>query len=147
MTATIRDLTVEDEPRWRALWAGYLDFYGKADLDPAVTENTWAMVSDERDDVFALVADGEAGVVGFVNCVVHPNTWVNAPICYLEDLFVDDKARGQGAGRALIDAVVDRARANGWGRVYWRTHEDNRARTLYDRVTPPADWVVYEIEL
>jgi GNAT superfamily N-acetyltransferase len=51
----------------------------------------------------------------------------------LEDLFVDETIRGQGIGRALIDAVLDEAKKRGCSRVYWNTDETNQtARKLYD---------------
>jgi hypothetical protein len=28
-------------------------------------------------------------VMGFAMCILHEGTWSTAPICYLEDLFVD----------------------------------------------------------
>ncbi|HEY9080754.1 GNAT family N-acetyltransferase [Magnetovibrio sp.] len=144
MTITVRDLRLADEPRWRELWAGYLDFYEYPDLDPKITANTWAMLSGERADVFGMVAEADAGaVIGFVHGVVHANTWIDKPICYLEDLFVDPSVRGQGAGRALIEALIAHAKANDWGQVYWRTAETNPARKLYDQVADKIDFVTY----
>jgi len=56
-------------------------------------------------------------------------------------------ARGEGAGRALIEALVTLGREHGWRRVYWHTHENNeRARTLYDRLAKRTDYVRYDIE-
>ena len=70
------------------------------------------------------------------------NTWSVADRCYLEDLFVTPTARGHGAGRALITAVIDKARAEGSERVYWHTHESNRtARALYDKMAENAGFV------
>lgn len=143
MNVTIRDLSEADEPRWRELWAGYLEFYAYPDLDPKVTDHTWDMLTGPRGDVFGLVAEADGEVIGIVHCVVHANTWVDKPICYLEDLFVDPDRRGQGAGRALIDAVIVRAEARGWGQVYWRTATDNPARKLYDQMAEAIDFVTY----
>ena len=87
-------------------------------------------------------------MVGIVNCVLHPVTWSLLQTCYLEDLFVAPAARGQGAGRALIEAVRERGRAEGWYRVYWMTKVDNAtARALYDKVAGKSDWVRYHIPL
>lgn len=143
MSLTIRPLDVQDKDRWLALWAGYLTFYECPDLDPKTTAHTWAMLTGPRDDVFGLVAEQGGEVVGFVHGVVHANTWAAQPICYLEDLFVDPAKRGQGAGRALIEAVVHRAKSNDWAQVYWRTAETNPARKLYDQVADKIDFVTY----
>jgi GNAT superfamily N-acetyltransferase len=143
MSLIIRPLDVQDQARWRTLWAGYLEFYQYPHLDPKTTDHTWAMLTGPRDDVFGLVAEQGGEVIGIVHGVVHANTWATQPICYLEDLFVDPQTRGRGVGRALIEAVVDRARANHWAQVYWRTAEDNPARKLYDQVADKINFVTY----
>lgn len=148
MPVAVRPLDSEDEPRWRELWAGYLDFYKCPNLPAKITDHTWSMLTDgpqsgPRPDVFGLVAELEGRVVGIVNCVLHANTWVDRPICYLEDLFVDPAVRGQGAGKALIEGVYARAQREGWGQVYWRTAETNPARKLYDQVAGKIDFVTY----
>ena len=153
MGITIRVLDPGDEIRWRELWRGYCAFYG-TEMPPAVTDETWRRLLDPSEaGMFGLVAQGDGGgVVGFVNCILHPNTWSEKSVCYLEDLFVAPEARNRGAGRALIEAVRERGRANGenlgWHRIYWRTRHDNAtARTLYDKVADGTDWVTYEISL
>lgn len=79
---------------------------------------------------------------------MHVNIWTDKPVCYLECLFVDARARGQGAGRALIASVIDLAKAQGWHRVYWQTKAGNAtARALYDRITAATDWVRYDVNL
>ena len=64
--------------------------------------------------------------------------------CYLQDLFTASGARKTGVGRALIEAVYERARAAGSPRVYWQTKEDNAiARRLYDQVAAATGFIVY----
>ena len=80
-----------------------------------------------------------------MNYILHANTWNDQPVCYLEDLFVDSALRGQGAGRLLIETLVDKAKEAGWFRVYWMTHKDNAtARILYDKLAVATDWVRYD---
>ncbi|MBT3306174.1 MAG: GNAT family N-acetyltransferase [Alphaproteobacteria bacterium] len=144
----IRDLTTAEEARWRELWQGYLTFYETA-VAPDATDTTWARLIDPNEAaMFCIVAEIDDIVVGIVNCVLHWNTWTEKPVCYLEDLFVDPVVRGQGAGRALIEAVRTRGQAEGWHRVYWRTRNDNTtARALYGTLATETDWVTYEISL
>ena len=78
-------------------------------------------------------------------CRCRWHTWSLRPVCYLEDLFVATAARGEGAGRALIEALVTLGREYGWRRAYWHTHENNE-RTLYDRLAERTDYVRYDIE-
>lgn len=145
MPLIVRDLSTQDEARWRTLWDGYLTFY-EASIAPDVTDITWARLQDVASPLFGLVAELDGEVVGIVNCVLHANTWTSKPVCYLEDLYTAPEARGQGAGRALIDAVSERAKAEDWHRVYWRTAADNTtAQALYDRLAKRTGWVTYEV--
>ena len=56
----------------------------------------------------------------------------------------EEGAEGAGAGRALIEAVYDRAAVAGASRVYWLTHETNAtARTLYDTLADRPGFIQY----
>jgi len=142
----VRPLAPADEPAWRRLWAGYLTFYRQA-LAPDVTDATWRRLIDGR-DMIGRVATVQDEVVGILHAVVHANTWSAAPVCYLEDLFVDPQRRRGGAGRALIEALATEGRQAGWRRIYWRTASDNvTAQELYDELARRSGWVTYELDL
>jgi GNAT superfamily N-acetyltransferase len=146
-TFAVRDLAQGDMAQWLKLWAGYLAFY-KVDLDPAVTDHTWARLLDTSSALAARVAVGPDGVIGFAIHLHHPSTWIVGEDCYLEDLFVSEAARGMGVGRALIDDLRVLARARGWHRLYWHTNQDNtRARALYDSIVPSDGHVRYRLKL
>ena len=69
-------------------------------------------------------------------------------VCYLQDLFTSPGSRGKGIGRALIEAVAAKARANNASRYYWLTQEDNRAaRALYDKVAKHNGFMRYDFPL
>lgn len=141
----IRPLARTDRAQWDPLWQGYLAFY-KTSLEPAVTDTTFARLNDPNEPMFAFVAeDAETRqLLGVVHCVIHRGTWSIGDFCYLEDLFVSEAARGQGVGRALIEAVYARADELGCGRVYWLTHESNvTARKLYDQVAEHRGFIQY----
>jgi GNAT superfamily N-acetyltransferase len=146
--ALIRPLEPADEADWRRLWAGYLAFYRK-DLSAETTEATWqALLAKDRPEMLGRVAEVEGRVVGMLNAIIHPNTWFQVPVCYLEDLYVETERRGRGVGRALIRALADEGRRAGWGRIYWRTADDNlTAQRLYDGVARRSRWVTYELDL
>jgi GNAT superfamily N-acetyltransferase len=144
----IRELRDEDRVAWTQLWAGYLRFY-RAELAPAVTEYTFARMTERRDGCFGLGAEAEDGaLVGFAHCVVHPTTWSRGATCYLEDLYVDPGHRGTATARALIETAGDHARAAGAETLYWHTQAFNgRARSLYDTVAQLTSFVHYERQL
>ncbi len=144
----VRPVRPEDFAAWLALWREYCEALGET-VPAAVTEGVWQRILAPDQPIWCLLAcrpDGSA--VGLANYVLHPHTWSMRTVCYLEDLVVARGARGSGAGRALIDALVALGREHDWRRVYWHTHEDNyRARTLYDRVVPRTDYVRYDVDL
>ena len=143
----IRPVQREDFPAWKLLWDGYNAFYGRAGetaLPDTVTQTTWQRFFDEAEPVYALVAEREGALLGIVHFLFHRSTTQVQMSCYLQDLFTAEAARGQGVGRALIEAVYRRAAEAGLPRVYWQTHETNTtAMKLYDTVAEKSGFVVY----
>ena len=61
--------------------------------------------------------------------------WTRALECYLAELYVVPALRGEGRGRALMLAAMDRARERGADHMDLGTSEDDRAaRALYERL-------------
>ena len=148
----IRPIEPGDRAAWTPLWDGYNAFYGRSGptaLPGAITETTWGRFFDADEPVHALVADaGEGRLVGLVHYLFHRSTTMITPICYLQDLFTSEAARGRGVGKALIEAVYARARAAGSSRVYWQTHQTNTtAMRLYDHVAEKSGFLVYRKDL
>ena len=142
---TVRDLRASDRAAWDALWQAYLDFY-REDLDPAITDLTFARLLDPSHPFFGLVAEQGGVLVGLVNSLVHASTWSRQGYCYLEDLYVSADVRGGGIGRALIEAVYARSDQLGLDRVYWITNTANTtARGLYDKLATRAGIITYQI--
>jgi GNAT superfamily N-acetyltransferase len=109
---------------------------------------TWGRFFDHYEPVHCLVADEAGKLLGIAHYLYHRNTTMIAPTCYLQDLFTHADARGRGIGRALIEAVYDRAKAVGAPRVYWQTHETNAtAQRLYDAVAERSGFIVYRKHL
>jgi len=97
-----------------------------------------------------LVAEDTAtgSIFGIANFILHPSTWSETPFCLLNDLHVSSAARGRGAGRALVQYLIELARIEGWARVYWVTKKDNAtARTLYDSFAPADGFIRYSIKI
>ena len=145
--ARIRRITDKDKARWQKLWDGYTRFYER-EPDAEITRRTWGRIMDPSSPVHAIVAeDPKHGVIGIANYVIHESTSSLAPICYLQDLFVEPGIRGKGVGKQLIDWLIRETRAQGWSRLYWQTRETNyRARGLYDKYTPHSGFLRYVID-
>lgn len=142
----IRAVATGDFSQWLPLWEGYNAFYkriGPAAISAELTRITWARFFDATEPVHALVAERGGQLTGLAHYIFHRHTAMLGPICYLQDLFTSERARGQGVGRALINGVYDRARAAGSTRVYWQTHETNAVERLYDSVAERSGFIVY----
>jgi len=143
----IRTASPSDYAAWKPLWDGYNAFYGRqgaTSLPEEVTRITWQRFFDAYEPMHALVAELDGQLVGIAHYLLHRSTTQIAPNCYLQDLFTSQAARGRGVGRALIEAVYERARCAGVARVYWQTHETNStAMTLYDKVAERSGFLVY----
>ncbi len=143
MSVIIRPPMPEDEPAWRALWAGYNRFY-RAKVPADVSAALWQKLVSPTADIGGLLAAQDGAVIGLAHILFHPSSWSHAPTCYLEDLFVARAARGSGAAAALIEAAAAAARRRGADRLYWHTQEFNApARSLYDTVAERTSFIVY----
>ncbi len=143
----IRAVEERDFDAWSALWDGYNAFYGRAGrtaLSPDITRMTWSRFFDPYEPMHALVAERSGELLGLAHFLLHRSTIQMVPNCYLQDLFTVEASRGQGVGRALIQAVCEFARGAGIKRVYWQTQETNTAAMkLYDSLAERSGFIVY----
>jgi GNAT superfamily N-acetyltransferase len=139
----VRALRPDERGSWEPLWRAYLAFYN-ATASPEVTDTTWARLHDPAEPMYCFGAFLDGTLVGIVHFLFHRSTWTIGDYCYLQDLFTAAEARGQGSGRALIEAVYDQAKVAGASRVYWLTHESNAtARALYDTLADRPGFIQY----
>jgi GNAT superfamily N-acetyltransferase len=147
----VRPVTSDDYTAWRPLWDGYNAFYRRRDetaLPEEITQTTWQRFFDPAEPVFALVAVRQGQIAGLAHYLFHRSTIYIQPTCYLQDLFTMPSERGRGVGRALIEAVCERAQDAGARRLYWHTQDSNAAgRLLYDKVAQHLGFIVYTRDL
>lgn len=99
---TIRPLSEGDHADWKRLWTDYLTFY-EASVPESVYASTWKRLfapGEFEPRGFIATIDGKA--VGLVHYLDHRSCWSEVNNCYLQDLFSDPDARGNGVGAALI---------------------------------------------
>jgi len=144
MPLKIRPLMAEDRTYWGQMWGDYLSFY-ETDVAPEIYETTFARLIDSTNPVQnALFAELDGAAVGIVHYIYHAHNWRAENVCYLQDLYSKEAVRGQGIGRALIEAVYAAADANGTPSVYWMTQDFNEnARLLYDRIGTLTPFIKY----
>jgi len=95
----------------------------------------------------AIVAllDGEA--VGFAQWTSNYSTWEGRAGMFLEDIFVYDRVRGHGVGRALLARLARLARDRDLGPIDLNVLTWNPARRFYEKlgVAHLDDWVPYRV--
>lgn len=106
----IGSLREEDRAAWEVLARGYKAFYRTAVPDEGY-EETWQRLRGGT-EFHGLGAWSQGKLVGIAHYLFHPTFWMEDS-CYLQDLFVDEAARGRGVARMLIEKVADASRERG----------------------------------
>jgi GNAT superfamily N-acetyltransferase len=141
----VGSLRPEDRAAWEVLARGYKTFYRTVVPDEGYEETWQRLLSGVEVHGIGAWLDGR--LVGIAHYLFHVTFW-SADSCYLQDLFVDESARGHGAARALIERVAKEALEQGATRLYWTTKQDNvPARTLYDKVARFHGFIRYDYPL
>jgi GNAT superfamily N-acetyltransferase len=141
----IAALTSEDRAAWEILARGYRAFY-KTPTSDEEFETAWSRLL-RQDGILGLGAKVDGRLVGIAHYLFHTSTWT-PKVCYLQDLFTAPEARGQGVGRALIEAIAQEARNQRATRYYLHTQSHNAvARGLYDKAGQHKDFLRYELNL
>jgi len=114
------------------LFAAYRQFYGQPhDLEASAAFLTERLERDES--VVLLARDGDR-CVGFLQVYPVFSSTLLAPIWILNDLYVDDSARGSGVVDQLLTTTAELAEEAGCVAVELATqHTNTRAQAVYAR--------------
>lgn len=131
------------------LIAAYQRFYEVEDIDEARNRAFFTRFIAPSNDGTLLGAWLGEQLCGYACLYWHFTSLVPAETVLMNDLFVVTDARGQGVGRALIEASADIARTRGAHHLEWATAPDNKtAQHLYDATgATPSTWIEYELDL
>lgn len=80
-----------------------------------------------------LIGETELGDVALATCVLSWSSFRAAPLLNIHDLVVDERARNQGIGQAMLDAVHAEAERRGCAKVTLEVWPGNPAERLYER--------------
>lgn len=145
---TITVVGESDLPALMPLMRGYCDFYRVDPTDADLTAMMRALITDPREGLQLIARDGAGATVGFATVFWTWQTLYAARVGVLNDLFVTERARGTGAGRALIDRCLQLCREHGAQKLVWETAPDNvTAQRLYDGIgAEKSSWLTYELD-
>jgi GNAT superfamily N-acetyltransferase len=142
---TVDALQASDYAAWQRLAQGYNTFYER-ELPLATYQHTWERLLRGQ-GIHGFAARSSGQLLGITHYLFQPSVWAG-DVVYLQDLFVDASARGQGVAQALIEQVACVAAAHDAPKLYWLTHHTNaRARRLYDRVASHHGFIRYDYAL
>ena len=128
---TIRPARADDDAELlavdRATWSRYTSPAPRPPEGPFFNENA---VPEN-----VVVAESDGRVIGYGK-IEHPTPLpASAHVWYVSGLGVDPLFEGRGAGRALVEALIELARERGGRRVTLRVFAPNeRAQRLYERL-------------
>jgi GNAT superfamily N-acetyltransferase len=131
-----------DEAEVARLLAAFRDFYGEAEPDDGQIAETVAGLLEDEHTEFLLAGNPAVGVA---QLRFRASIWTGSDDAWLEDLFVLEEARRDGAGRALVEACIDRAHSRHCRRIQLDANERNEpAIALYEslgfRCDQPQRW-------
>jgi len=119
MQIQIREATAADTPIILKLIRNLADYEKLADKVTATEEKLRATLFGPRPAAEVLLATADGETVGYALFFTTYSTFLARPGLYLEDLFVELPARGQGIGTALLSRLAQLAVERGCGRVEW----------------------------
>ncbi|HSX67713.1 GNAT family N-acetyltransferase [Nocardioides sp.] len=142
MTVEVRPVASGDREAWAELYRGYASFYSLPVPDLDVL---WGWIGSGQMTCLVATVDGEVVGMAHLREFLRP---VHAGVGgFLDDLYVDESARGRGVGRALIAAASDLARERGWIVLRWLTSDWNTsAQALYDKVARRTEFVTFDLD-
>jgi GNAT superfamily N-acetyltransferase len=129
--------------------AAYQGFYEAEDIRSDRNRSFFQRFLAPSEVGMLIAAWRDNELVGYACLYWHFSSTKAAETVLMNDLFVAEAARGQGVGRALIEASAAVARERGASLLEWSTAPDNlTAQRLYDSTgAERSEWVEYELKL
>ena len=125
-------------------------YYVEGRDDPAKAEASCDLLLSGSDHLGALIAiQGGAGL-GYASFARLVPGDAHGGTLFLKDLFVSNKARGQGVGQLLMSALAGWAIQNGLRRLDWTANAgDNQSITFYERLgaRPTPEKIYFRADL
>jgi ribosomal protein S18 acetylase RimI-like enzyme len=126
----VRRATPGDAPQVARLLHDFQEEYDEPSPGAEALEERYEELIRNKEMIVLLVGDGPDG---FAQLRFRPWVYSAGLHSYLEELYVVPDLRGNGLGRALLDAAMDTARAEGAEQMELGTSEDDvAARKLYE---------------
>jgi GNAT superfamily N-acetyltransferase len=127
--------------------AAYQRFYEAEDISEDRNREFFRRFLAPSEDGMLIGAWRGDRPVGYACLYWHFSSTRAVETVLMNDLYVEAEARGEGVGRALIEAAAEVARERGSPILEWSTAPDNAtAQRLYDSTgAGRSTWIEYEL--
>jgi len=144
----VRPANASDADAWLSLIDALADYEKLERPDAAARQRLLLDAFGEKPRTEVYLAESEGRVVGYAITLFTYSSFLALPTLYLEDLFVLESHRGQGAGYRLFTHCVEEAHRRGCGRMEWQVLDWNRlAIDFYERLgaRQMKEWLPYRM--
>jgi GNAT superfamily N-acetyltransferase len=148
MLLTIRFATPDDAEIIHGFVCELAAYEREPDAVEATPESLRADLARQPPPFECLLAERDGEPAGFALFFHNYSTWKGRRGIYLEDLYVPQRLRRNGIGRALFVAVGRVARENNCGRLEWAVLDWNQPAIEFYRslgATPLAEWTTWRL--
>jgi GNAT superfamily N-acetyltransferase len=145
----IAPITAEEFEELLPLIAAYQRFYEVEEISDERNRAFFRRFLAPSEDGLLIGARRVGSLVGYACLYWHFSSTEACESVLMNDLYVGEEVRGQGVGRALIEASAEVARERGVPFVEWSTAPDNHtAQRLYDSLgAERSEWFSYELRV
>ena len=145
---TIRPAVEQDAPVLLSLIKELAVFEKLADRVINSEEDVRETLFGQKTYAEAEIAYWEDEPAGMVIFFHNYSTFLGKPGLYIEDLFVREKFRGRGIGKALFLECARLAKERNCGRMEWVVLDWNPARMFYEKMGayPLTEWLIYRMD-
>ena len=146
MTAGVilRDATPDDVPEVLRLLRALAAYERKLDRCVVQEADLQRVLFGPRPYAQALLAEVDGRSVGMVLWHTTVSTFTGRPGYWVEDIFVEDHARGRGIGRAMFVELGRRLKAENGRMIHWRVLRWNAPAIAFYRGLgaegDPGEW-------
>ncbi|RXI98591.1 GNAT family N-acetyltransferase [Anaerobacillus alkaliphilus] len=144
----IRQVVKEDAKDLVQLMKNYIvDFYQKPEPKEEDVEALIHRLIMEPSSGIQFVAEKEEKLVGFATLYFSFSTLQLKKVAILNDMFINEDARGEKIGEQLFQTSLSYIRENDFAYMTWETAKDNLiAQSLYNKMGGKiSEWLVYEM--
>lgn len=149
MSITIRDAIASDAQTIYDFIIELAVYEKEPNAVVTTVEETREKVFGDNSSVKALICEQDGIAIGHAIYFYNYSTWLGKYGIYLEDLYVSQDKRGNGAGKAMLKHLAQKALKEECGRFEWSCLDWNTpSREFYESIGAKSqdEWVGYRLE-